>query len=109
VRNTWVNDGRAYPFEKAGMTGHRKIQHHEPIVKASVTIAAVAALSDIDAANSAMAPTSNPYSRCPKRRVHRLGSGQVPTSIRQMANAESAGMLASAQATATATSFARSM
>jgi hypothetical protein len=29
-------------------------------VKASVTIAAVAALSDTEAANNAMAPTSNP-------------------------------------------------
>ena len=50
------NPSRARPAGPASA----KSSTQEPIVKASVTIAAVAALSEIAAANSAMAPTSRP-------------------------------------------------
>src|SRR5437588_3830930 len=59
-RNTCVNDSRAIHSSRPGWPARVKSKTHEPSVNASVTIAAVAELSEIDAANSAMAPTSKP-------------------------------------------------
>ena len=60
VRSAWVNDRRDSQSNKPGRPAAVKSSTHEPMVKASVRIAAVAALSDIEAANNAIAPTSRP-------------------------------------------------
>ena len=59
-RNTCVIDKRESHSRRPGWPATVKSKTHEPMVKASVMMAAVAALSDMDAANSAMAPISRP-------------------------------------------------
>ena len=59
-RSVCVSDNRDIHSSTPGWPASAKSSTQEPIVKASVMIAAVAALSEMAAANSAMAPTSKP-------------------------------------------------
>ena len=59
-RSVWVNDNCAIHDSSPGLPATVKSRTHDPIVTASAIIAAVAALSAIDAENSASAPTSRP-------------------------------------------------
>ena len=56
-------DNREIHSSRPGWPAKPKSKTQEPMVNASATIAAVAALSEIAAANSAMAPTNRPYNR----------------------------------------------
>ena len=80
VCKTCVNDRAAIHSSRPGRPATVKSSTQEPIVKARVTIAAVAALSDTDAENSAMAPTNKPYRRCPKNKFQCFRRGQVSTT-----------------------------
>ena len=60
LRSTCVSDSRPTHSSTPGWPAKAKSKTHEPIVNASVTIAAVAELSEMAAENSAMAPTSRP-------------------------------------------------
>ena len=59
-RSACVKESRAIQSNTPGRPATVKSSTQEPMVKASVTIAAVAALSAMAAANSATEPTSNP-------------------------------------------------
>src|SRR5262249_37583193 len=59
-RNGCVNDRSAIHSTRPGGPATVKSSTHDPMVNASVTMAAVAALSDTAAANKAIAPTSEP-------------------------------------------------
>ena len=60
VRSVCVSDNRATQSSAPGCPAKAKSRTQEPIVKARAMIAAVAELSEMLAANSAMAPTSRP-------------------------------------------------
>src|SRR5262245_51382419 len=60
LRRICVNDRRETHSNKPGRPAAVKSTTQDPIVTASAIIAAVAALSQIDAANNATAPTSAP-------------------------------------------------
>jgi len=60
LRTIGVSDRPAIHSSRPGRPASVKSSTQEPTVKASVTMAAVALLSVIDAANSAMAPISIP-------------------------------------------------
>ena len=60
VRSVCVSDKRAIHSSAPGCPAKAKSRTQEPIVKARAMIAAVAELSEMLAANSAMAPTSRP-------------------------------------------------
>jgi hypothetical protein len=55
-RNICVSERRESQSRKPGLPAAVKSSTQEPMVKASATIAAVAALSETDAANNASAP-----------------------------------------------------
>ena len=59
-RSVWVSDSFAIHDNNPGLPATVKSKTHDPIVTASAMIAAVAALSAIDAESSASAPTSRP-------------------------------------------------
>ena len=59
-RIVWVSDSCAIHDSSPGLPATVKSRTHDPMVTAKATIAAVAALSEIDAENSASAPTSRP-------------------------------------------------
>ena len=60
VRRAWLSDSREIQPSRPGLPASVKSSTHEPIVNAKVTMAAVAAPSEMDAANNAMAPISKP-------------------------------------------------
>ena len=60
VRSVCVSDKRDNHSSAPGWPAKAKSRTQEPMVKASAMIAAVAELSEMLAANSAMAPTSKP-------------------------------------------------
>ncbi len=106
MRSAWVSDKRDSQSKKPGRPATVKSSTQEPIVTASVTIAAVAALSDIDAANNASAPTSSPNRKCPSRRLSVSGASRCPPTNIQAASAESTGTAAINQAASVAASLA---
>src|SRR3954454_1488998 len=73
LRKVCVRDSCESQPRTPGCPAAVKSSTQEPIVKASVTIAAVAALSEIEAAKSAIEPISIPYNRCPKNRLRVSG------------------------------------
>jgi len=60
LRSVWVSDRRETHSKSPGCPASAKSSTHEPMVTASVMMAAVAALSAIAAAASAIAATSRP-------------------------------------------------
>ena len=59
-RNVWVRDSFAIHESSPGLPATAKSRTQDPMVTASAIIAAVAALSEIDAENSASAPIRRP-------------------------------------------------
>src|SRR3954454_14732648 len=104
-RSVCVSDRRESQSRSPGRPAAVKSNTQDPIVKDSAMMAAVAALSEIEAANSEIAPIRSPYSACPKKRLSVSGGYKCPPSPHQIIKTERTGRVDANQAIATATSF----